>query len=198
MSDSPRPNYVKFEVRAVEDRTRSIEEGHFVPKDVIFAIVTPAGTKDRLEKPADEWIESIEEGIKQERIPAEWGPAYRKALQNFKDGLELPEHGTPITNWPAISPAQTRVLLDINVRTIEDVAEMNEETLNRLGMGGRALKEKARAWLDSSEDTGKVAAEVEGLRQANIALEERNASLEERLAKLEKQLQKEKPAKTEA
>ena len=68
MNDTPRPAYVQFEVRAVEDRTATLESGHFVAKDVIYALVTPAGTKDRLEKNAEEWIKRMEEGVSQERI----------------------------------------------------------------------------------------------------------------------------------
>jgi hypothetical protein len=53
MADELKPPYVRFEVRSVEDRTASIESGHYVGKDVIFAIVTPAGTRDRIEREAD-------------------------------------------------------------------------------------------------------------------------------------------------
>jgi predicted RecB family nuclease len=48
-------------------------------------------------------------------------------------------------------PAQIKTLLDINVRTVEELAAANEETLNRVGMGGRALKQKAIIWLESSK-----------------------------------------------
>lgn len=183
--DKPRPSYVQFEVRAVEDRTKSIATGRYVSQDVIFAIVTPAGTKDRLEKPADEWLLGIEEGVKQERIPQEWLFAYRDALKRFKESRENPEFGTSVRDWPALNPSQVKLFLDCNIRTVEDVADMNEEMVGRIGMGARALKEKARAWLDAAADTGQVAGELEELRQKNTDLENRNKDLEERLTKLE-------------
>ena len=187
-----RPPYVRFEIRAVEDRTRSIEEGKYVAKDVIFALVTPMGTKDVLEKEADEWIKGIEEGVKQERIPPHWLTQYRMALENFKNDQNDPETGTSINNWNAITPAQRSLMLDCGIRTIEDVAAINEEAVQRIGMGARALKAKAQAWLDSA-DQGKVAAELEALRQENGELKARNEELDTRLAKLEKE-----EAKTEA
>jgi hypothetical protein len=189
MENTPRPAYVQFEVRAVEDRTASLESGQFVAKDVIYAIVTPAGTKDRLEKVADEWLLSVEEGVKQERIPLEWLNHYRMALKMFKESREVPEIGTSVTSWPVLSPAQVKLCLDANLRTVEEVAEATEEAVSRLGMGARALKAKAQAWLDSANTTGKVSAELESLRTAKEALETKNADLLERVKTLETQLE---------
>lgn len=194
MNETPRPAYVQFEVRAVEDRTATLESGHFVAKDIIYALVTPAGTKDRLEKNAEEWIKSMEEGVAQERIPAQWLEHYRTALRMFKESREMPEIGTPVTAWPSLSPSQVKLCLDANLRTVEEVAEATEEALARLGMGARAMKQKAKAWLDSAETTGKVSAELESLRTANAALETRNADLLERVKTLETQLEALKPA----
>lgn len=186
MSDEPKPPYVQFEYRSVEDREASEKEGHFVGKDVIFVLVTPAGTRDRIEREVDDWLNSLDEGIKQERIPAFWGQAYRKALEDFKESRETPEFGTPIKDWPSVSASQVKLLLDINVRTVEQLAEANEETVQRIGMGGRALKAKAQAWLDSSKDTGKVASELEALREEIKALKTRDDEREKELAKLKK------------
>lgn len=189
--DKPRPPYVKFEVRAVEDRTASVDQGHYVPRDVVFALVTPAGTKDRLEKEADAWLEGILEGVKQERIPPEWYDQYKAALERFRTNLETPENGIAVTNWPALSPAQVTMLLDLNLRTVEDVAVMSEEAVNRLGMGGRALKARAQAYLDASASTGTTAAELDELRQENAEIKLRNETLEARLEKLERLLPQE-------
>lgn len=191
MTDEPKPPYVQFETRSIEDREASEKAGHYVGKDVIFALVTPAGTRDRIEREASEWLNSIDEGIKQERIPSAWGPAYRRALEDFKESRETPEFGTPVKDWPSVSPAQCKLLLDINVRTVEQLADANEETVARIGMGGRALKQKAQAWLDSSKGDGKVAAELENLREQVKALTERDTEREKELVKLQKIAKKE-------
>lgn len=184
----PKPAYVSFEVRAVEDRTASIEGGAYATKDVIFAIITPAGTRDRIEKVATEWIENLEEGVRQERIPHSWLEAYRHAYKTFETSRENPEFGHSITNWPAVSPAQSKALLDANLRTVEELADANEEALGRIGMGARALKAKAQAWLDAAGDTGKTAAELAALREKNEVLEARDKERDEEFKKMQAQL----------
>lgn len=181
MSDEARPPFVIFETRAVEDREESIATGHYVAKDVVFAIITPAGTKDRIEKVAEDWLKDLEEAVRQERFPQMWLNAYRQAYASWKESREIPEFGSPVTNWPALSPAQCKMLLDLNIRTVEQVAEANEEALMRMGMGARALKAKAQAYLDTSNGDGKVSAELDSLRQK---VEELTSREEEREAEL--------------
>lgn len=185
MAEEPRPPYVEFQIRPEEDRDATIAAGHYVAKDVVFAYITPSGTRDRVEKVADEWIKGLEEAVKNERFPEAWLHAYKKSLANFLESRENPVDGTPITNWPAVSPAQSRTLLDMNIRTIEDVAVMTEEAVQRLGMGARAIKEKARAWLEASKDTGKVSEQLAAIQQENADLRDRNETLMARLEKLE-------------
>ncbi len=198
MAEEAKPPYVVFETRDIEDREASIAAGHYVGKDIVFAIVTPAGTRDRIEKVAEEWLAGVEEGVKQERIPASWLSAYKRALDDFRNSRETPEFGTPVKDWPGASSGQIKLLLDINVRTVEELASANEEVVQRIGMGGRALKQKAQAWLDSSNDVGKVASEIEKLRQRNEELEQRDIERNEQLEKMQRQIDALVPATEEA
>ena len=170
MEEKARPPYVIFETRVVEDRQASTEQGRFVGKDVNYAIVTPSGSKDRIEKVAEEWLAGLEEGVRQDRIPGEWLEAYHRKYKAWCESRELPEDGTAIAAWPAISPAQVKAILDANVRTVEDLAAANESTLASIGMGARALKEKAQAWLDTASSTGKTAEELDELRKTVAGL----------------------------
>lgn len=179
-----KPPYVRFETKVLEDRQASIEAGHYVGKDVVFALVAPAGTRDLIEREAVDWLANIAEGVKQERIPGFWLDAYTRAFDDFKNSRETPEFGTPVKDWPSVSPAQVKLLLDINVRTIEELAAASEETQARIGMGGRALKAKAAAWLESASNTGKVAEELEALRVQVAALLDRDEKRELELKKL--------------
>jgi len=188
MSEIPKPPFVTFETRAVEDRNASIEAGHFVAKDVHFALITPAGSKDRIEKVATDWLKDLAEAVHQERFPAEWLDAYTRRYKSWMEARELPEDGSPIVNWPALSPAQVKMLLDLNIRTVEQLAEATEEALSHIGMGSRALKSKAQAWLDSSKGDGKVSAELDQLRQANEELKTRDTEREEQFAAMQKQI----------
>lgn len=201
MSEEARPPFVTFEVRAIEDRTESLAQGHYVPKDVYFAIITPAGSKDRIEKVAEDWLKDLEEGVRQERFSAEWLRQYRKAFEGWVETRQMPEFGTSVMNWPALSPAQVRILQDSNLLTIESVAEANEESIQRMGMGGRALKSRAQAWLDSIGTTGKVSAQLDELRAQVERLTLRDTEREEELRKLQEEnqaLAESTPAKVKA
>lgn len=172
-----RPPYVQFELRAVEDRNASIKAGHYVARDVAFALVTPAGSKDRIERVVEEWFAQLDQQVKEERFPMAWLRAYKDAYKDWKEGNEPVLNGTDIKNWPVASPAQVKLLSDLKIRTVEDLAVCNEEAVHRLGMGGRALKQKAVEWLESAKSGGKQVEEIVALKVANKALGEQNEKL---------------------
>lgn len=179
-----RPPYVTFELRAVEDRAETIAKGHPVYRDVAFAYITPQGSKDRIEQVVTEWFVKLERQVQDGRFQRSWLTHYQNAFKAWQDGQEIPESGTPVKNWPSATPAQIKVLLELRVRTVEDLAQANEETISRLGMGGRALKQRAVDWLTQAANTGTSVAAMEALRTANEALEQRNKTLEEEFRSL--------------
>ena len=173
-----RPPYVSFVTRPVEDRDASIKAGQMVMRDVDYALVTPHGSKDRLEKVVGDWFATLEEAVKQERMPGPWLAAYKDHYKAWKNGQEVPVNGTSVRNWPLLSPAQVENMISLKVMTVEDLAAANEELLARLGMGARALKDKAQAWLQTAGSPGaKVAEQVSALMSENTQLKERNEGL---------------------
>ncbi|UOF77815.1 p50 [Bacteriophage sp.] len=183
-----RPAYVMFEVRPVEDRQASIDAGHYVAKDVDYAIITPAGSKDRIERIVDEWFPQMEEAVRGERFPVEWLRKYRENYNAWKSGQEIPLSGTHVRAWPVASPAQVQALLNLRLLTVEDLAVANEETLNRLGMGFRALRDKAVNWLASSKDTGQNTEKISALEVLVKEQAEQNARLQEQVNELMQKL----------
>lgn len=184
-----KPPYVVFETRPVEDRDATLEAGKFVSRDVVYAIVTPQGSKDRIEKLAEDWLRDLETAVKDDRFPGEWLRAYKNMYKDWQDGREVPLEGTAILTWPAINQSQQKIILDANIRTVEDLALANEASLGFIGMGARALKEKAQAWLDAANGPGKVAGELEKLRKQNEEFAAKNAANEEKLIKMQAQLE---------
>ena len=182
-----RPAYISFELRAEEDRQATIDAGHYVPKEVEYVIITPQGSKDRTERVVKDWFDKLAQDVKEGRFPSEWLTAYRAAYAEWKAGNELPLQGSPIREWPVASPGQVASCIAANIRTVEDLAVANEESIGRLGMGGRALKQKAIEWLATSASVGKTTEQITALKVANEALKTRNAELEARLSKLEAQ-----------
>lgn len=183
-----RPPYVRFEYRPVEDRAESLKQGRYVSKDRAFAIITPQGSKDMIERPVDEWFQHLAEQVAQERFNPAWLAAFRDNFKYWEQGMEPPVDGTDVRNWPVASPSQVKQLLEFRIRTVEDLAVANEETIMRLGMGGRAMKEKAIEWLASAKNVGQVAEESHALKVENVSLKAKVGDLETRLAAAEARL----------
>lgn len=178
MAQEDRPPYVKFEQRAVEDRNRTIETGHYVAKDIDYAIITPVGSKDRIELVVLDWFSNLEQKVREERFSQTWLDGYKSSYKGWKEGLEIPVSGTPIRHWPGLSPAQYETLISLKVLTVEDLAQANEETLRYIGMGSHALKDRAKAYLETSSGDGKVA-------EANASLAQTVADQKARIETLE-------------
>lgn len=184
-----RPPYVRFEQRAVEDREQTQETGIFSYKDVEYVLVTPHGSKDVHEEKADKWLKKQEKHAQNGRIPMSHYRYFKDVYNHWKEGLEDPENGTPIKGWAAISPAQQKQILHAGVRTIEDLAQAPEESLQMIGMGARALKQKAQSWLLSS-DTGKAANEISELRNKLQESEEAREKQSDLIEELSKRLER--------
>ena len=177
-----RPAFVQFEIRDEEDRDASIKQGHYVGRDVDYVIVTSPGSVNTFEDRAENWLQKKREN----NDP--FYDIYKRAYEAFKEGQEAPTEGTSIRNWAALSPAQVKSLLSLNVRTIEDLANANESTLGRIGMGSRALQQRAVAYLESANGPGKISEEVAALRvqveQFMSAIQEKDATIEDLKAQL--------------
>ena len=180
IADAKAP-WVVFETRAEEDRDASIQQGRFVARDVDYAIITPHGSKDRVERVVKEWFDYLEREAAQNRFDANWLAAYKRAYASWKEGREIPTEGTPIINWPLLSPSQARMLQDLHVLTVEVLAGANEELVRRLGMGGRNLVQKAKDYL-AQATPGKAAEETAALRSQVESQEHTIKDLQEKLA----------------
>lgn len=156
--DDNRPPYVVFERRPVEDRNASIAAGHFVSKEVDFAIITRPGSHDSLEKEAKIWLSEIREKARKNEggVPSTWPIAFDAAYKAFLEGEELPVSGTPIKGWPVLSPSAQKDIIASGIRTVEDLAEIPESSLSGIGTGSVLYKQKARAWLEAAKGPGKT------------------------------------------
>lgn len=165
-----RPAYVRFERRPTEDREATLREGRYVAKDVDFALVTPPYSKDCVEYKVTTWLTNMERNVRDGRIPAKWADMWKDSLQKWRNGQELPIHGTPVLGWGVISPAQQQMLIAINCLTVEDLAQVNDEGLKRIGMGALELRNKAKNWIASVKDHGGLTIQMSALEQENANL----------------------------
>jgi len=93
----------------------------------------------------------------------------------------MPVDGTPIRGWPVLSPSDQENVIAVRIRTVEDLAEANEQTLMSLGIGSRTMKQKAQAWLDSSNSNGKATEKISALQSELKDQKNVNEKLQENL-----------------
>lgn len=185
MSEQEQPPYVEFQTKAVENRNASIAAGHYVGEDLDFAIVTARGSRDRVEHEISAWFSKIDADVRALRIPPTWAAQWKEAYKLWKAGQTTPESGTSIKEWPVVSPAQLQGLLSLHITTVEALAEANEETVGRLGMGGRALKQKAVDWIKASNSGGKLVEETNALRIKLAQVEQERDQLQQKVNQYE-------------
>lgn len=182
-----RPPYVTFETKAIKNEANSQKAGHVVYDDVDFAIIMPIGGKDKVEREADSWLAEISRKAEEDLYPAEWVVHFKGIYDLWKQGKDIPANGLSVKMWPVATPAEVKTLIDARVFTVEDLAAANEETLMRLGMNSRVLKQKAEAYLLSS-DKGKATEAMAQVKQDLEAALLRIAALEKENVDLVAQL----------
>lgn len=185
-----RAPYVTFEQRAVEDRTLSISSGQYRTKDVDFALITPAGSKDQVEREVADWFDHLAREVINKRFSAEWLRAYKFAYTEWKEGRELPVDGTPIANWGVLSPSQLVLLRSLKVQSVEDLAAANESTMTQIGMGARQLVDLAKDFVRANSTGGqnKLISEIAAIREELALLTANNKALEEKNTFLKAQM----------
>lgn len=171
-----RPPYVKYEERSIEDRAASQQAGRYVARSVDYVIIRQIGSKDTVEVEAVPWLSTLKNNPE---MHSDWISHFHKQYDAWKSGQEITPIGTHVKTWPLISKAQCDMLLNAHLRTVEDVAGANEDSLRHVGIGSRELQQKARAWLETSAGSGKAAQELVAQR---VTIEDQN----ERLAALTK------------
>lgn len=103
------------------------------------------------------------------------GPAY----EAWKAGNSLPESGTPLEAWSGVTPEQVKLLKSFDVRTVEDVRDMGDNTMTKLRIPNvRQLPKLADEYLsgaDSSEKDARIADLEERLAAMAEVMEEMTA-----------------------
>ncbi len=107
-------------------------------------------------------------------------PNIQPYYDRWVEGQEDPEDGTPIDCLPFIPATLVPHLRLLHLRSAEDLASCTDADLERIGMGARMWREKARAYLDN-----KPAAEI---LAANAELNEKLESQQNEIDELKEQI----------
>lgn len=159
--------HATFYVAKVHMGFKSREAGYPIYEDQEFVrILVKGNDKMMVERPA-----TIEDKQR-----------FQYQYAKFKEGESQLKSGTPLTYLPGVSPATAAEFERLNIRTVQDLAEVGDNVLDNLGVGGRTLRDRARAF---------VGEEPVAVRELRNELEEKDkllTSLSERLRLLEESL----------
>ncbi|MAS09920.1 hypothetical protein [Salinisphaera sp.] len=152
----------QFYMRAVEAKAQSRIEGRPIYVDKPYVKILIPGQKnsvpDRPVRPDDK-----------HRWPQQWS--------RFEQSREQVQ-GTPIEEWPYLGQARVAELRALNIRTVEQIAELPDGSVTKLGPDGRDLVERAKNHLQGDDETIKaLRSELEQLESEHEQLKRDHESL---------------------
>lgn len=151
---------VRFFYKTAEDKALTASEGRPMFKEVEYCEIRIRGNRDA-----------------QACRPATFADKKRfpRHYEAFQKRVELPEEGTPLSEWPQISRSQIEELSFSSIKTVEHLSLASDTVLGRMH-GGLSLKQRAATWLKASNATALIA--------DNEAQKAKIKELEEKVEKL--------------
>lgn len=170
----------RFSTRPVQNNFKTAQEGRPVFEDRDFVEILVPGDRKIT------W-----DGLVKEEHKQRWPRQYAA----FKAQTELPLEGTPVEHWAAITRSQAEELKFAHVRTIEQLASLPDDALNKsVSMGGYALREKAQRHLEQLAGS----APMEKLAAENAAKDAKISTLEAQMKDLIARMDAQTAAKANA
>jgi len=158
--------YANFYLRPEQDEEESAKAGRPIFKDVEYIeIITAGDAKDVRRRP-------VREADKRR---------FREAYRKFREGDREQLVGTPLTEVTWVSAAMREELHYAKVRTVEQLAELNDQACGRMP-GMYDMKRKAAQWLQKATESAPFTA----LHKENEELKARLEALEASLPKAKK------------
>ena len=124
-----------FELRATPKAGSTSEEVEY--EDVVWVTIFNKGDpKNVIERPL------------REEDKKRW-PEYWKA---YLENAEPPIDGIPLEDFPKITPAERERCKQLHIRTVQDLCDIPEDQLKRLGGRGYALQKAAKDYIAKYND----------------------------------------------
>ena len=142
-----------FFIEAVQDHVKSKEEGRPIFREVEKVKLHFAGN------PHSVPVMEVTDDIKAQ---------FPQHYAAFKRTGEMAIVGTPLKEWASLSVSRIAELNAQNIWTVENLASLDDAGLQRIGMGGRELVAKAKAYIESAQGNSPI----EALASENIRLSE--------------------------
>lgn len=117
---------------------------------------------DSMRPTVAEKVTRLKKGMLGEEIWAVIKPYYDR----WKEGQDAPIIGMPLEAAPFATKEMVRVLGQVEIRSVEDLANAEEAALNKLPIPGiLGMRAKAKALLDARANLAPVSEELAALRQ---------------------------------
>jgi hypothetical protein len=102
-----------------------------------------------------------------------------KAYDAWKTGQEAPINGTPLAAWNGLTPEQAEIFRARSIRTVEEIASLNEATRAHIPLPNlSSIVSAAKRFVDSADQTRFAAAladkekQIDELRVGNVDRDE--------------------------
>jgi predicted RNase H-like nuclease (RuvC/YqgF family) len=163
-------SFPKFYVEAIENKEKTAEAGRpvFDEREMVRIVI-----------PGDKLLEVVSNVT--ERHRRRWPEQYKR----WKQGLEEPLSGTPLSQWPILPRSRVEELTAMGIRTVEALADLADGNIPKRS-GIQELKNKARLWLEKSKDNSVLTR----LQKQSEDQEKENERLKQQLAELSAQVAK--------
>lgn len=160
-------NHVRFYQKWKRNNFKSEQEGREVGEYVDYAlIICPGQAKSEVHMVANDELKRL----------------HRQEWEAYKEGREQRAQGTPIETLPGLPSGMADALKSLYIFTIEQMAELSDSSIQKVGLGGNEIRQKCKAYLEKSS------VEAAGLKERIAALEEENAVLKRTVHELKEAL----------
>ncbi len=126
----------EFFMESVHNPDRSAKEGRAVFDDVEHVRVTILGDRNS----------SGASFVVTDKYRKRWPDHYAA----FQRGEVLAKSGTPLEQWPMMTKSRVLELKAVDIDNVEALAAVTDTNLGIIGLGGRELREQAKAFLDAA------------------------------------------------
>jgi len=168
--------HVVFYRKPLQNEFKTEQEKRPIFEDVDFVRITIPGDKNNV----------IDTPVREEhkrRFPRHWD-FFQKT-----HGTETLEIGTPLSQWPLLTPAQVEELKALKFTTVESIAGASDLMLGKIGMGGSGLRDKAIRFLTVAKDSSAFDHAKEELDKIKAEQAEKDAKHAAELQALKDQMQ---------
>lgn len=165
-------NYARFYTKWKRNNFLSEKEGTEVGENRDYVmIICPGQPKTEVHREASD--------LDKKTHPQEWN--------DYKEGREQRIAGTPIEVLPGLPQGQSDALKAMHIHTIEQMANLSDMAMQKVGMGANELRMRCKAYTD------KNSTEVVMLKQQLAEKDSQIAALSARMDAMEKPFERKKP-----